>query len=112
MIPSLSTSWAKATTSIVAMDGWGSLYNLRDFFSALDFWTQTCNFTTLLNYIKINITWNLLITRIFTNLTFYAVSGRQNAWEVMVTSYQTAKYVDAGKQLGQLVSKTIGFNLN
>lgn len=73
LIPSVVTKWDTAASSVTSLTGWDSLYDLRDFFTALDFWTQTCNFVTLVNYVSLNMTWNLLITRIFTNLTFYAV---------------------------------------
>lgn len=75
LLPSLATKWEAAADSVVGLEGWETLYDLRDFFTALDFWTQTCNFVTLFNYVKLNVTWNLLITRIFTNLTFYAVTS-------------------------------------
>ena len=74
LLPSLATKWGVVADSVTGLEGWETLYDLRDFFTALDFWTQTCNFVTLLNYVKLNVSWNLLITRIFTNLTFYAVS--------------------------------------
>lgn len=69
----LATKWEAAAASVVGLEAWETLYDLRDFFTALDFWTQTCNFVTLFNYVKLNMTWNLLLTRIATNLTFYAV---------------------------------------
>jgi len=69
----LVTKWETAAGSVVGLGGWKTLYDLRDFFTALDFWTQTCNFVTLFNYVRLNMSWNLLITRIATNLTFYSV---------------------------------------
>lgn len=73
LLPSLASKWEGAVSSVVAAEGWDTLYDLRDFFVALDFWTQSCNFVTLLNYVQLNMSWNLIITRIATNLTFYAV---------------------------------------
>ncbi len=73
LLPTLASKWEVAASSVVAYEGWDTLYDLRDFFVALDFWTQTCNFVTLLNYVQLNMSWNLLVTRIVTNLTFYAV---------------------------------------